>query len=496
MTHTDASAPGEASRPSPSDGAPAPPASGAARLLSALARVKRPIIAIAAVGTVLGGLAGYWSSYRTVQAVIAPVPTAASATAPVSDAAALDRRMTFAVLLFTAPSDDTEATRLALQARESAQTQLEKSTVLARVAPRAMVERTVATPGSISQIGQRLDVHFLLRGNVTRTAAGYGLDLTLLDVATEIPFATRSVAAEGPPYAPQLSKRAVDRALIGLTHAAVKQEVARARSKSDASLDVRDLAYRAFVDSSWENTDRPAAYAKAKRSLDRALALAPDDLLALTITAHLNLCECLRAWVRDTREMERIGEAALEKALAIQPDSLHMLEVRAWLLFRRGRHEDVLLVTEEVLARDPERADTLRVRVKALFKLGQIEQALAAVPAMLKAADHSGTQTDAAAVFFASGDDATAARLARKSLVHLPRDERADPVYGVVSLVLVAAESRAGRLDRARAALKDFHAAVPHARTVTDIKAWRLPHAMLPETPAFWEALRQAGVGA
>ena len=65
-----------------------------------------------------------------------------------------------------------------------------------------------------------------------------------------------------------------------------------------------------------------------------------------------------------------------------------------------------------------------------------------------------------------------------------------------LALVLVAAESRAGRLDRARAALKDFHAVVPQARTVAAIKAWRLPHAMLPDTPAFWEALRRAGVGA
>ncbi|MDO9092362.1 MAG: hypothetical protein Q7U99_07010 [Rubrivivax sp.] len=465
-------------------------------MLGALARAKRPIIAIAAVGTVLGGLAGYWSSYRTVQAVMAPTPPAASSTAAASPLPDSDRRMTFAVLPFTASSGDAEATRLALQARESAQMLQEQFTVLARVAPRALVEQAVATPGSIRQIGQRLDVHFLLRGTITHTAAGYGLVLTLLDVATENPFAMRSVATEGPPGAPQLSKRAVERALIGLTHAAVKQEVARAQSKPDAKLDVRDLAFRAMVDSSAENADRPVAYAKAKRSLDRALALAPDDLLALTLTAHLNLCECLRAWVKDTREMERIGEAALEKALWIQPDSLHMLEVRAWLLFRRGRHEDVLLVTDEVLARDPERADTLRVRVKALFKLGLIEQAAALVPAMLKAADHAGTQTDAAAVFFAKGDDAAAALLARKSLVHLPRDERADPVYGVVALVLVAAESRAGRLDRARAALNDFNDVVPQARTVAAIKAWRLPHAMLPETPAFWEALRQAGVGA
>lgn len=403
--------------------------------------------------------------------------------------------MTFAVLPFTAPKGDAEATRLAMEARESAQAGLEKFTILARVAPRALVEQAVATPASIRQTGQRLDVHFLMRGNVTRTAAGYELDLAVLDVATETPLATRSVPAEDPAHAPRLPTRGIDGALNWLTHAALKQEVARARSKPDASLDVRDLTFRAMVDSSHENIDRPAAYAKAQQSLDRALALAHDDLLALSVTAHLNLCECLRAWVKDTSEMERIGEAALERALAIQPDSAGMQEVRAWLLFRRGRYEDVVLVADEVLARDPERAETLRVRVKALFKLGQIEQAAAAVPAMLKAADHSGTQTDAAAVWFAMGDDAAAARLARKSLVHLARDERADPVYGVVALVLVAAESRAGRLDHARAALKDFHAAVPQARTVAAIKAWRLPHAMLPDTPVFWAALQQAGVG-
>jgi tetratricopeptide (TPR) repeat protein/TolB-like protein len=456
--------------------------------------VKRPIIAIAAVGTVLGGLAGYWHSYRTVQAAITPAPAAAPSATAAAAVPASDRRMTFAVLPFTAPSGDTEAERLALEARETVRTLLEHS-ILARVTPRALVDQAVAAPASVRQIGQRLDVHFLLRGNITRTGTGLGLDFTVLDVATEIPLAMRSVPAVGPPHPTQFPRRAIDGALFWLTHAALKQEVARARTKPDASLDVRDLTFRAIIDSSGENPDRPAAYAKGQQSLQRALALAPDDPLALHVTAHLNLCECLRAWAKDTREMERIGEAALERVLAIQPDSLRMLEVRAWMLFRRGRHEDALLVAEEVLARDPERAEALRVRVKALFKLGRIDQAAAAVPALLEAMDHSGTQTDAAAVHFAKGDDAAATLLARKALVRMARDERADPHYGVVALVLVAAESRAGRLDRARAALEDFHALVPQAQTVDTIKAWRLPHAMLPDTPAFWQALRRAGVG-
>lgn len=240
--------------------------------------------------------------------------------------------------------------------------------------------------------------------------------------------------------------------------------MARARGKPDTSLDARDLSWRAYVDSSEENTDRPAACAKAQRSLDRALALAPDDPLALTITAQINLCECLRTWAPDTTEMERIGEAALDKALANRPDSTSLLGLRVLLLLKRGRHEDALLVADPVLAREPDDGETLRLRLIALFKLGRIQQAAAAVQGLLKTSDNWWTQANVATVLFAAGDDAATIQMARKARVQMSQTERVDPTYGVVAWVLVAAESRAGRLDRAQAALIDFHAAVPTAR--------------------------------
>ncbi len=497
MSITEGSEPGEAGGPTTGTNAATSPVSGTAQLVAALARLKRPIVAFAAVGTVLGGFAGYWNSYRTVRANVAPATVAATALVAAENApSAADRRMTFAVLPFTAPTGDELASRLALAAFEATQTHQEARTNWARVTPRGLVEQAVAAPTSIRQLGQKLDVHFLLRGTITRASTGYGLDLTVLDAATELPIATRSIPAEGLPQEPQVPSRGIDGALSPLTFAALKQEVALARGKPDSSLDVRDLTFRAYVDSSSENPDRPAAYAKAQKNLDRALTLSPDDPLALFITAQLNLCECLRTWAPDTREMERIGEAALEKGLAIRPDSRGLLELRGWLLLKRGRNQDALLITDQVLARTPDDGEMLRQRVIALFKLGQIEQAVATVPAMLEANDVWWTQANAATVHYAAGDDAASILSARKALVQMSTNERADPMYGVVALVLVAAEVRAGRLDRAQAALKDFHVAVPEAQTISKMKAWRPPHAMLPDTPAFWDALRRAGVDA
>ena len=496
MTHSDT--PGESAvdgiAARSADVLPTVPDSRWSAARARIAGLKGPIVALAAVGTVLGGLAGYWNSYRTVRASVAPT---IAGVAPAVDAmpySAADRRMTFAVLPFVAPTGDVEAARLAQDAFDATQAKQESRTLWARVAPSALVSQAVATPASLRQLGQALDVHFLLRGNVTRTAAGYTLDLTVLDAASESPLASRNIAAKASGAMPRIPGQQIDDALGWLTFAALKHEVASARAKPDARLDVRDLSFRAYADMSDEHSDRPAAYSRARQSLDRALAMAPSDPLALFITARINLCECLRTWAHDTKEMERIGEAALDKYLAIVPDSLSMLELRSHLLLKHGRAENALLILEQVLAREPDRSEATASRVVALFKLGQHEQALAAIPAMLQAADHKGTQAIAAAVHFANGDDAEASRLARMALVQSTAAERADALTGVVALVLVAAEWRARHPDRAKAALRNFHAAVPHARTIAQIKAWRLPHAVLPDSDAFWQALQQAGL--
>ena len=80
--------------------------------------------------------------------------------------------------------------------------------------------------------------------------------------------------------------------------------------------------------------------------LNRGLALAPDDPLALYLTARVNLCDCVAGWSKNVDEQQAIGAAALEKYLRHDPDSPSMLNLKSDLFALRGRYEESLLITE------------------------------------------------------------------------------------------------------------------------------------------------------
>ena len=171
-----------------------------------------------------------------------------------------------------------------------------------------------------------------------------------------------------------------------------------------------------------------------------------------------------------------------------------MLGLRFWHFFKHGRYQEALLVSDTLLAKEPDSGDVQFQRVILLRSMGDVARALALVPTMLKTLDNAATESAAAEVYFAHGDDAEAARSASKALVRMTRAQRAESALGSVALVLVAAKSRAGHLDQARVALKDFKDVVPKAQTVDQMKAWLQPSWVAPGGDAFWAALKRAGV--
>ena len=472
---------------------PDPRKSWRVRLREGLVRARGPVVAVAAVGAVLSGLVGYWNTWRTVrESVAAPAaapiaPVAAGRVVPYS---AADRRMTFAVLPFEAPNGDEAAGRIARETFEKTQAEQELRYLWARVTPQALVARTLSQHAALDALGQTLGVHYLLRGTVIRQGEGHVADLALVDAETGRVLDRRSVRSEPGGDVPV---REVDTALSALTYSALKHEVARAQDKAEADLDVRDLTFRAYGRSDLGPPGE--VYAQRKRDLDRALALAPDDLTALFVSARVHLCECLRAWARDLDDMERIGTAAVDRFLALRPGSPGMLNLRGYVLLKHRRYEEVLLVADEVLRIEPESAEALAQLVLAQVRSGRPAQARAAVPTLLQAAtDRALADAIAAAAHFAAGDDAEAAAAARKALAQFGQKERSDAGYGAASLVLVAAESRAGHADRAASALRDFQLAVPQVRTLAQARAWLLPTSPVPEDESFLAALRSAGL--
>jgi class 3 adenylate cyclase/tetratricopeptide (TPR) repeat protein len=471
------------------DAPPAPAARTQRRLMPRVfVRASRPVrMLLGAAAVVAVGVAA-WGAYQAFlrpPAVVAPY-------------SAQDRRMTFAVLPFQAPVDDQAGAELAAKLTDAAIAIQEGKAVWAQVASRRSVEQATREHSSAKAIAAALDVHFLIRGNLTPAQAGYNAELLVVDGPTErvlgtkdFPVGTRAPSAR--------EREDLQIVLASLTYNALQAEVQRARSKPVAALDVRDLSFRAYADWNDKTKERDAkgAYVAATDLLDRALALAPDDPLALYLTARVNLCDCVDGWSKNVAEQQAIGAAALEKYLRHDPDSPSMLSVKSELFALRGRYEESLLITESVLKRNPNDAEALYDKAYALLKLGRPQDALVALDALLETGGRiAGTSAAlAASIHYTLGQYDAAARMARTGVTQLNTEESRNPRLGAVALTLVAAEARLGHIPQAKAALADFNVAVPGVRTVPAVKAWMHPAADLAGYEPLFEGLRLAGVG-
>ena len=420
----------------------------------------------------------------------------AAAPAPYS---AADRRMTFAVLPTEAPNGDPVAERLARSISETVQAEAEARSLWSRVLPPALVLQAIAKPSSLRQVGTVLDVHYLLRPRVSRAATGYDAALALVDAQTEQVIDTFPLQVEGGAE-PKARASILEDAVSIATYRALRDEVARARSKPDARLDVRDLGMRAYSDWGERDKDAPAAYARAQRNIERALALAPDDLLALRVAAEMNLCECARTWAGGERrqEMLKVGSKALDRYLVLSPGATYPMFLRSRLLFEQRHFDAALAVADDILRRKPNEGPALRIRASALYMLHRLPEALDATQTALT---HSalGNSEDAdmnnlaMQIRYAMGDDAATVRHATQALSKLPSRGFDEPGDAQILLYLAAAHARSGNKARAKAALDEFFTAVPGVRSTAQFQAWL---GKIDETvdPDLLAGLRLAGI--
>jgi tetratricopeptide (TPR) repeat protein len=492
LLELDAAAPAATGRAAPTEepvatARPAADATAARQTLASPrgARWSRPAVALVAGALVIGlGLAG-WAAKRDF-----------SHTATVAPYSIEDRRMSFAVLPFQAPGDDAAGAQVAKATGEQVMALAEADTLWVHVAPRRSVEQAVSRYAATKDLAKGLDVHFLIRGNVARAPAGYGVTLSVVDGDSERVLGTRVLSVAANALTPRWHEDVQD-ALFHLTYLALEAEVKRARARPVDALDVRDLSFRAYVD--WRThgqADAKGAYTAATVLLNRALALAPDDPLALFLTADVNLCDCVNAWSLNVEEQQAIGAAAMEKYLRIDPESTPMLADKALLFQLRGRYEESLLIADSMLQRDPESSDALAIKAKGLLKLGRPQEALA--PIGMDVERYPTQWPDllalAAAIHYALADYATAAQLAQMAATQMSERRLRSPIDGAVRLTLAAAEARLGHLPRAKAALADFRSSVAGVETIAAIKKWMHPSADLTGYEPFYEGLRLAGV--
>ena len=274
-------------------------------------------------------------------------------------------------------------------------------------------------------------------------------------------------------------------------------EVQRARNKPVDELDVRDLSYRAYVD--WgdkkQRKDEKGAYVTATGLLNRALALAPDDPLALFLTASVNLCDCVDGVVEERRGAagHRLGgagevsSARSRVAADAEPEGRIACAARAVRGVAADRRFDA----------EARSGECRRPRNKAydLLKLGQPQEALDGVNEVLDRPDWmTGNRVGGGHSLRARAVRTRGADGAKGADADEPRRSEQSPKSGAVGLTLVAAEARLGHVARAKAALADFNAAVPGVKTISAMKKWMHPAADLAGYEPLFDGLRLAGV--
>ncbi len=475
-------APPDSAHPAPAEPAPAPSPTPTKRAWWS----RPPLLAAAILGAVLiGGLGWVVGKHLAKPAAVVPYSVE-------------DRRMTLAVLPFTAPADDAQGQQIAKAMTEAVTADLESRHLWVHVAPSRSVEEAAARHSAPKDLAKALDVHFLVRGTVAAPdTAGRSVALLLVDGGTERVLSNSSIKIAPGALAPKYR----DDLLFPVRHlvvGALEEEVKRESDKSDDQLDVRGLSFRAL--SSWRahrGKEAKQGYSSATALLTRALAMAPDDPLATWLTAEINLCDCVMAWSHNVEEQKAIGAAALDKYLGtVDPKDDEMLVDKAELFQLRGRYDESLVILDDILARDPSYGDALATKAQSLLKLGRTKEALPIVQGLLERYPNQwwNLQEVHADLSYMLGDYATAVQMARQALPRMSAEDLRSPVDGPVQLTLAAAEAQLGHQEAAKTALADFNAAVPGVTTVGQIKKWMHPSADLSGFEPLFQGLRLAGV--
>ena len=148
-------------------------ASTPARWFARLKHLKGTLVALAAGGAVLSGLIGYWTTYRTVRDVVAPVTVAGNLPA---DAGPLS----IVVLPFTNQTGDPQKAYIAdgLTSSITADLSRIRDAFIVPVSS-AAAYRDKAAP--VRQIGQELGVRFVLQGSVLANGNKLRINAQLAD---------------------------------------------------------------------------------------------------------------------------------------------------------------------------------------------------------------------------------------------------------------------------------------------------------------------------
>jgi adenylate cyclase len=236
-------------------------------------------------------------------------------------------------------------------------------------------------PVDAKEIGKELGVRYLLEGSVRRL--GEKVEINAQLISTETGAHVWADRFEG-----ELSKLGevqvefVSRLANSLGVELVKAEALRATRDRPSNPDAADLAMQAEV--KWYLPDSKATVNDAVTLSERALALDPQNVRALTFLTNALLNRVIDQWSADPAGDIARAEKTIDAALALEPENSDVHETKGYLYNAKRQWGPSITEDETAIALDPNNA---RAHASAGWRkvfLGRAEDGFAGVETALR----------------------------------------------------------------------------------------------------------------
>ena len=320
---------------------PAAPASKPVRRRAKLQKIGAVIAWFAGVGAILGGLAGYWSTYRTVTTeLLAPAGPKPMTSGP-----------SIVVLPFTNVSGDARHDYLADGITNSLTTDLSHALPGSFVVSRDTAFTYKGKAKDARQIGRELNVRYALAGSVFPNGEKLRVNAELVDAKAGAQLWAERFDTERNDIL-QVQDEIVGRLARAIGLRVTDAEARRRERERPKSTDATDLIMRGNVIG-----NRPSSAETmigARDLYEQALKLEPDNIDALAGLATTLVFEVLNGYYGAGNEQRLLqAEALLARTLAIEPRHLVSLKGKSALLRAQGKFEDGIAAAQAVIAENP-----------------------------------------------------------------------------------------------------------------------------------------------
>lgn len=354
----------------------------------------------------------------------------------------LPDKPSIAVLPFTNMSGDPEQEYFSDGITEEIITALSKTPKLFVIA-RNSTFTYKGKPVKVQQVGRELGVKYVLEGSVRKAENRMRITAQLVDAQTgNHLWAERHDRTLKDIFAIQ------DEIILEIIKAMKVEltmgEMARLTGKGTKNLDAYLKALHARKE--WLRLDKEGSM-KARQLATQAIALDPEHGYPYAIMAWCNMLDVVRYYSASPEESMRLAVEAIQKALALEPSDHRIYRILTNLYVMQGKHDEAIASSKRALELCPGGAGAyvnlgtaLLFACRPVNAISMLEKAI-----QLDPFPHAVCRRNLAMAYSHVGRYDDAIEQGEKAF-------RCNPNDLATTLVLVFANAKLGRIDRARTA--------------------------------------------